>query len=207
LDEAEFVADIHGELPGYVTLCAQPGTPALVPEDAMLPTAAPDLTLRELVPEDAARLHAVVQANQSHLTAHGDYASLVAASVDILAAELADRSQRRFGIFLGAELIGRADLIPVDPPRYGLGYWLARSATGHGYATQALAALLRIAANDLRATEIYAGVTYGNIRSERLLRRLGFAQVALFDTYSRFRLDLAGAEPDHTVFSQPPSTK
>jgi RimJ/RimL family protein N-acetyltransferase len=191
-----------------VTLPAQLGCPALVPEeDAMLQTAAPDLTLRELVPEDAALLHAVVLANHSHLTAHGDYASLVAASIETLAAELADRSQQRFGIFLGGELIGRADLIPVDPPRYGLGYWLARSATGQGYATQALAALLQLAANDLQASEVYAGVTHGNTRSERLLQRLGFARVAVFDTYSRFRLELDGGEAGHTVFSQPPSTK
>jgi RimJ/RimL family protein N-acetyltransferase len=173
----------------------------------MLQTVAPDLTLRELLPEDAAMLRAVVQANHVHLTAHGDYASLVAASVEMLAAELADRNQRRFGIFLGDELIGKADLIPVDPPRYGLGYWLAKSATRQGYATQALSALMRLAANDLQASEVYAGVTHGNVRSERLLQRLGFAQVAVFDTYSRFRLELGRAETDHTVFNQPPSTK
>lgn len=173
----------------------------------MLPTAAPDLTLRKLLPEDATLLHAVVQANQVHLTAHGDYANLVAASVETLAIELADLSQQRFGIFLRGELIGRVDLIPVDPPRYGLGYWLSEAARGHGYATHALAALLRLAANDLQASEVYAGVTHGNIRSERLLQRLGFTQVAVFDTYSRFRLELDGARAGHTVFSQPPSTK
>ena len=169
----------------------------------MLQTAAPDLTLRELSPKDATRLHALVQANRVHLTAHGDYADLVAATAEMLAGELADQAKRRFGIFLGKELIGRADLIPVDPPRYGLGYWLAESATRRGHATHALTALLGLAANELQASEIYAGVSHGNIRSTRLLHRLGFARVATFDTYARFRLAL---EP-HTVFNQPPSTK
>lgn len=173
----------------------------------MLQTAAPNLTLRALSPGHADLLHALVQANRVHLTAHGDYARLVAATVEILATELGDRKQWCYGIFLEDELIGRADLIPVDPPRYGLGYWLAKSATGHGYAKHALTALLELAANELQASEIYAGVTHGNIRSERLLQRLGFAQVATFDTYSRFRLELDTARANHTVFSQPPSTK
>jgi RimJ/RimL family protein N-acetyltransferase len=195
------------DFPGFVTLAGQPGSPALVPEDAMPQTAVPDLTLRALSPEDADLLHALVQANRVHLTAHGDYAGLVAATIATLAAELADPNQQRFGIFLAGELIGRADLIPVDPPRYGLGYWLARNATGHGYAQHALAALLELAANELQASEVYAGVTHGNIRSERLLQRLGFVQVARFDTYSRFRLELDTGRANHTVFSQPPSTK
>jgi hypothetical protein len=28
-------------------------------------------------------------------------------------------------------LVGRIDLVPVDPPRYGIGYWLARVAVLH----------------------------------------------------------------------------
>ena len=156
----------------------------------MLPTHLPDLTLRELAPDDAMALHALLQANRSHLTAHGDYGDQVGASLEMLAAELADNTdgKRRFGIFLGTELVGRADLTPVDPPRFGLGYWLAQNATGKGYAQAALTALLSFAASELGATEIYAGVTHGNERSTALLQRLGFAPIASFERYARFRL-------------------
>lgn len=158
----------------------------------MLQTTAPGLSLRPLTPDDAATLHALVQANRTHLTAHGDYQDQVAATPDMLAAELADgdSGKWRFGIFLDGELIGRVDLTPVEPPRYGLGYWLAQDATGKGYAALALAALLQFAAGELHASEVYAGVTHGNTRSERLLSRLGFVQVAVFETYTRFRLIL-----------------
>ena len=140
-------------------------------------------------------LHALLQANKEHLTAHGDYRAQVAASLAAVATELADltKGQWRFGIFLHDELIGRADLIPVDPPRYGLGYWLARDAIGNGYGSAAVAALLSLAADSLHATEIYAGVTHGNERSRRLLFKLGFDPVADFDTYTRFCLKLRAA--------------
>jgi len=75
--------------------------------------------------------------------------------------------------------------VPVDPPRYGLGYWLAEDATGHGYATAAVRALLDHA-RTLQATDVLAGVTHGNDRSVALLRRLGFARVAEFDSYDRY---------------------
>jgi ribosomal-protein-serine acetyltransferase len=87
--------------------------------------------------------------------------------------------------FLRGSLIGRADLVPVDPPRYGLGYWLGEEATGHGYATAAVRALLDHA-RSLGATDVLAGVTHGNDRSVALLRRLGFARVAEFDAYDRY---------------------
>ncbi|UXN74750.1 GNAT family N-acetyltransferase [Devosia sp. A8/3-2] len=114
-------------------------------------------------------------------------------SYEELEAELAigDHSNLRFGLLLKGELIGRIDLVPVDPPKYGLGYWLAEKATGKGYATAALQALIGFARSDLNATDIYAGVTRGNLRSEALLERAGFLPVADFDSYRRFHLSSA----------------
>lgn len=37
----------------------------------------------------------------------------------------------------------------------------------------------------LSATDVYAGVTHGNIASVNLLQRLGFTPVAQFDTHTR----------------------
>lgn len=156
----------------------------------MLFTDVPHLVLRELTPGDAAALHALLKENRDHLTAHGDYREQVDASLPAVVAEFSGDTggKQRFGIFLREHLIGRVDLVPVDPPRYGVGYWLIRSATGKGYATAALAALTSYGFAERGATDIYAGVTHGNGRSERLLHRLGFVPVATFDAYTRFRL-------------------
>jgi RimJ/RimL family protein N-acetyltransferase len=71
-----------------------------------------------------------------------------------------------------------------------LGYWLAKEAAGQGYASAALRALIGHARIDLHATDIYAGVTRGNAKSEALLERLGFLPVLDFDSYRRFHLGL-----------------
>ena len=158
-----------------------------------LATSLPHLAPCTLSQSQARELHDLVQLNRGHLTAHGDYSDQVAMSYAELQSELAagDHSNLRFGLVLRGELIGRMDLVPVDPPKYGLGYWLAENATGKGHATAALHALIGFARSELRATDIYAGVTHGNRRSEALLGRVGFLPVADFDSYRRFHLGLA----------------
>lgn len=159
----------------------------------MLQTSTPDLALVPLNEHFAAVLHDLVQENRAHLTAHGDYTEHVAASLETLQAELCQSAgeNMRFGILLNQKLIGRMDLVPVDPPRFGVGYWLAQSATGRGYATAALKALLHFARADLQATDIFAGVTHGNQRSRALLERVGFLPVAEFEKYTRFHCALS----------------
>ena len=139
-------------------------------------------------------LHNLIQENRAHLTAHGDYTDLVAASPEALEGQLIEGTDHnlRFGIFLHQKLIGRIDLVPVTPPRYGLGYWLAQHSTGKGYATAALRALLDFAATELQATDIYAGVTKGNLRSEAVLQRAGFLPAESFEKYTRFHRRLTG---------------
>jgi len=158
---------------------------------AVLSTSLPDLRLRELQAADAAAYHALVQQNAGHLTRLGDYRDEVAAGVDDITAQFSVPADVpvRFGVELAGRLVGRVDLVPVDPPRYGLGYWLAEEVTGRGLATAAVAALLEHA-RDLGATDVFAGVTHGNVPSEALLGRLGFAVVADFGNYRRFHRTL-----------------
>ena len=158
----------------------------------MLATPLADLTLRSLEKADARALYDLVQENCLHLTTLGDYAELVSTPFETLDGELANTatSNLRFGIFLAGTLIGSADLIPVDPPRYGLGYWLAKDATGKGYATAAVSRLVAFARDDLRASDIYAGVTHGNHSSQAVLGRLGFLPVAKFERYTRYHCSL-----------------
>jgi RimJ/RimL family protein N-acetyltransferase len=154
----------------------------------ILTTSRPGVTLRELTRSDAPALFALIQANRSHLTAHGDYADQVAARVEDIATELAMEPTRhkRFGILSAGQLIGRVDLIGAEPPRYSLGYWLAASHVGKGIAKAAVGSIVDFAFAQCGASDIFAGVTHGNERSASLLRRLEFHAVGRFDTYTRF---------------------
>ena len=98
------------------------------------------------------------------------------------------RSEQAFGVWLGDALIGRVDLVGREEGNFVLGYWLDHEHTRHGYATSACHALIEYGRSDLNATDIWAGVTKGNIASEKLLERLGFERVADMGTYNRFHL-------------------
>jgi RimJ/RimL family protein N-acetyltransferase len=165
----------------------------------ILDTAIPALRLRELTPADATGYHALVQRNAAHLTVLGDYEDAVAATAEDFAAWFAEPTDipSRFGLHFDNRLVGRVDLIPVDPPNYGIGYWLSRDETGKGLATTAVEAVLDYAAAELNGTDVYAGVTHGNKSSEALLTRLGFTQVADFDTYSRFHKALSSPRTEN----------
>ncbi|MBB6119747.1 GNAT family N-acetyltransferase [Nocardiopsis algeriensis] len=157
-----------------------------------LPTRIPGVSLRVLTSADSAEYRALLRANRAHLTRHGDFTDQVGASAEEIEEELAHpgEKERAYGIRLHGTLVGRVGIIAVAPPHYGLGYWLAQNATGHGRASAACAALVESASAVLGATDMFAGVTHGNDSSAALLRRLGFTPVAEFPTYTRFRLAL-----------------
>jgi RimJ/RimL family protein N-acetyltransferase len=144
------------------------------------------VTLRPHGILDAADYRALLRRNTGHLGP--DYADDISASDAQQAQSFARNPDRpvMFGIIAGSGLIGRIDLIPVDPPRFGLGYWVSRDHTGKGIATAAIAAAIDYARQSLAATDIYAGVSHGNTASERALERNGFARVATFESYDRF---------------------
>lgn len=159
-------------------------------------TATAGVTIRPLNASDAVEFHTLIQENRSHLTQNGDYSDLVEKGLAGIREMLlhADVSGYLFGIFEHAELVGVVSLVPVDPPRYGCGYWLAEAATGRGLATEALRSLIVYALHVLAATDIYAGVTHGNEASIDVLTRTGFVPVEVFETYSRFHLALGTSE-------------
>lgn len=155
----------------------------------MIPTSMDALALRQFGLADAGELHALVQANRGHLGERGEHTDLIAASVEDLREALGgDDGKLRFGMFLHERLIGRVDLMEVEPGFYGIGYWLAEEATGRGYATEALRALLDFVRDGLGAQAVYAGVSHGNDKSTTLLGRLGFVAVAEFEDFTRFGL-------------------
>ncbi|MFC7994590.1 GNAT family N-acetyltransferase [Streptomyces rochei] len=178
-----------------------PGTVGLVGmagrhhEERVFPELATDvagLTLRVLDAEQADVYYALIDRNREHLTQHGDYQALAASDYETARAELLNdpHPSLRCGIVLHGALVGRVDLVAVNPPKYGLGYWLDHDATGHGYATAACRVLIEYGATELGATDVFAGVTHGNGKSGAVLTRLGFDVADVFETYTRYHRSL-----------------
>jgi RimJ/RimL family protein N-acetyltransferase len=156
-----------------------------------IPLTVHGVELRPLAASDAAEYCLLVRRNASHLGQ--DYV------LDINAdeAEHAEAFARNpdppvmFAIIADGNLIGRIDLVPVDPPRFGLGYWVSQDHTRNGIATAAVGAAVTYARRTLAASDVYAGVSHGNTTSEGVLERNGFTWVASFDTYVRFHRGLS----------------
>ncbi len=96
----------------------------------------------------------------------------------------------RYGILMdgGTSIVGDIGFGAIDWPnqRAEIGYHLAPSAWGRGLATQAAQALIGWAfGNGIHRVE--ATVLEGNVRSERVLERAGFAREATLRDYKLVR--------------------
>jgi len=76
-----------------------------------------------------------------------------------------------------------------------LGYSLDRKAYGQGFMNEALSAVIEYAFDELRLHRIMANYMPANVRSCRVLRRLGFA----VEGYARDYLKIAGRWEDHIL--------
>ncbi len=79
-----------------------------------------------------------------------------------------------------------------------VGYWVSRHANGRGLATTALAALVRIAFDDLGLHRVQAEALPHNLASRRVLERNGFVQFGMAPQYLR----LAGRWQDCLMFQR-----
>jgi RimJ/RimL family protein N-acetyltransferase len=78
-------------------------------------------------------------------------------------------------------------------PAWEVGWRLAHSAWGHGYATEAAAALLRLGFEKFGCDEIVAFTTQANLRSQRVMQRLGMTRNSADD------FDHPRIEPGHPL--------
>jgi RimJ/RimL family protein N-acetyltransferase len=76
-----------------------------------------------------------------------------------------------------------------------IGYGLAPSARGHGYAAEAVLALLTVA-GDHGLTKVIADTTTDNIASQRTLVRAGFRRVSVDAELHHYEVVLDGSQPD-----------
>jgi RimJ/RimL family protein N-acetyltransferase len=154
-------------------------------------TGAPGVVLRELVSADLDAYYDLVDRNRGHLNQRGDHPFEAAATSEEISAyfEAPWDSNIRLGVRLDDRLVGRIDLVPIDPPRWVIGYWLDAGVTGRGIATAACRAAIGHARR-LGAHEIYAGISDGNAPSIGVVQRLGFEHIQDVEGRSRWRLPL-----------------
>ena len=121
-----------------------------------------------------------------------------------LAATAAHGDQRPFGHYRitrtadGKAIGGIGFKGQPDHGRVEVGYGLSPSARGHGYAAEALVALLTVAA-DHGLSRVVADTTADNIASQRTLERAGFRQTGTDgDLYLYEVLVNAGSRPAQT---------
>jgi [ribosomal protein S5]-alanine N-acetyltransferase len=79
-----------------------------------------------------------------------------------------------------------------------LGYWVAESANGRGFASGAVAAMLEHAFGPLRLHRVQAETLRHNVRSQRVLARNGFEHIGMAPKYIR----IAGEWQDHDLFQR-----
>ncbi|HEU4758052.1 MAG TPA: GNAT family protein [Agromyces sp.] len=79
-----------------------------------------------------------------------------------------------------------------------LGYWVASSANGRGFATSAVRALLDLAFGELGLHRVQAATLPHNAASQRVLTNNGFALIGVAPRYLR----IAGRWQDHLLFQR-----
>lgn len=182
------------------TPAAEPGTPLTLVGVSL---ATERLDLRALAPADAPALF--------QLWSNPDVARYSGAApwsdprtaVDAVARYARGAEEGRtllLGIFGRREgrLLGTCSLFDVHAGsrRAAIGYLLDPSAWGHGYATEAVAALLAFGFDRLGLNRIEAGTDPRNVASRRVLERLGFVEEGL----QRERWIVNGEKADTLLF-------
>ena len=79
-----------------------------------------------------------------------------------------------------------------------LGYWVASTANGRGYATSAVRATLGLAFGELGLHRVQAATLPDNAASQRVLARNGFERIGYAPRY----LQIAGRWQDHVLFQR-----
>ena len=149
------------------------------------------LLLRRQHPEDAPLIREAIDTSLAHLRASVAWAHAEPTPLAVLAQRLAGFAAAfdngdawAFTILeaTGERALGGAGLEPAEPALTALvgpdaleaGYWLRADAIGHGYATEATAALTEIAFTRLGARRVVVCHDPANVGSDGVPRRLGF---------------------------------
>lgn len=153
---------------------------------------AKQITLRRLRRSDAQDLFAVF--SDDEVTRHYDLATFEEADealdlIDFVAESYAAERQVRWAIELRGtqRVVGTCGFVWLRPHSAEIGYDLARKFWGQGIMYEALTTLLTYAFEELTLNRIEALVIPANVRSRRLLERLGFVHEGTLREYDFFK--------------------
>jgi RimJ/RimL family protein N-acetyltransferase len=148
------------------------------------------LNLRPLEAEDAAAIHLMMSDAEVMAFWDSEVIDDPALTLDIVERHLdeAGRDEARYWTLqLAADgrFLGLCDLSEIDRrhSRADVGFMVARRYWGGGYTFEAMHAVIGHAAQGLRLKRLQARTHLGNVRSMRLLDRLGFKREGLLRGY------------------------
>jgi ribosomal-protein-alanine N-acetyltransferase len=177
----------------------------VIAHDTSLPTlATPRLLLRRLTVEDADAMFAYLKDPAlTEFVAWEHHASIERTVLYLMTLEAAYRdgllewgvTTRRGGRLVGTCGFSRVDL---DHARGEIGYTIGRRFSGHGYATEAAAAVMRYGFDELGLHRIEAQCVVGNAASARVLGKLGMA----FEAVLAERAVIRGGFRDVKMFAR-----
>jgi len=146
------------------------------------------LNLRPLEPDDAPAIHLMM--SDAEVMAFWDSAvvddpAVTADIVERRLGEIARDEARYWAMELAGVFIGSCDLSDIDRRhnRAEVGFIVGRRYWGGGYTFEAMHAVIGHAAQGLRLKRLQARTHLGNVRSMRLLERLGFEREGLLRGY------------------------
>ncbi|HZU13801.1 MAG TPA: GNAT family N-acetyltransferase [Chloroflexota bacterium] len=135
--------------------------------------------------EDAASMHAAIDASRDHIRRYLPWADFHQEVGDALAyirrtqGQFSLREHFDYGIFAREDdrVLGGIGLGPRSwrVPSFEIGYWLTAEAEGHGYMTEAVKLLTALAFETLGAQRVMIRCDVENERSAAIPRRLGFS--------------------------------
>lgn len=177
--------------------------PAALPNTPMLPVQRPlpaqmtstRLLVRPYQEGDGAALYAAVDEDRAHLRRWlpwVDKHTNPQASEDTarrMHARWHSREDLTVGLWdkAGTRLLGGSGLHRCnwEVPSFEIGYWLRRSAEGHGFMTEAVQVLCRLAFDTLEAQRVVIRCDSENRRSAAVAERLGFVREAMLRNETR----------------------
>ncbi|GLZ79500.1 hypothetical protein Afil01_43070 [Actinorhabdospora filicis] len=164
------------------------------------------ITTRRLTMDDAPALAKLVTANREFLKpwepARTEEYYTEDGQREVIEAQLllqASGNAEVHVIELDGELAGRIMLAGIVRGPFhscSVGYWVASSANGRGVASAAVAAMLRVAFDELGLHRVQAETLLHNHGSQRVLARNGFERIGLAPKFLR----IDGEWQDHVLF-------
>ena len=142
----------------------------------------PRLVLRVVLPTQATAetFFDIIEQNRDYLEAwqgHFEYlrnVNEVRQKLEQRYAQIANNEGILFGIYKNDELIGRIRFFNIQDNGCEIGYWLIKSANGHGYMSEALSAL-ETELFKFGFNKITLDIDNGNTPSENVAKRNGYA--------------------------------